>query len=123
MLLLQVPGSSPWTSFSSIRVCTKTLNIFLLFERTVITAMKSIKKMQFEQIDKTYNDYQGFLIRKYKSFFGKYVFVMEQDSNTVKFYVGKGIFDSVAVGSKLTVGLLGKKLISIRPGFCNSVNE
>ena len=85
--------------------------------------MKSIKQMQLEQIDKTYNDYQGFLIRKYKSFFGKYVFVIEQDSNTVKFYVGKGIFDSVAVGSKLTVGLLGKKPINIRPGFCNSVNE
>ena len=86
-------------------------------------SMKSIKQMQLEQIDKAYNDYQGFLIRKYKSFFGKYVFVIEQDSNTVKFYVGKGIFDSVAVGSKLTVGLLGKKLINIRPGFCNSVSE
>ena len=85
--------------------------------------MKSIKQMQLEQIDKTYNDYQGFLMQKYKNFFGKYVFVIEQDSNAVKFYVGKGVFDSFAVGSKLTVGLLGKKLINIRPGFCNIVNE
>ena len=45
MCLLQVQGSSPWTSFSSMRVCTKTKISFLQFERTVTTAMKNVKKL------------------------------------------------------------------------------
>ena len=45
MCLLQVQRSSPWTSFSSIRVCTKNQNIILQFERTVTTAMKNVKKL------------------------------------------------------------------------------
>ena len=74
--------------------------------------------MKADNFLKNYCDYRGILIRKYRNFWGKYVFVIDENGTAYKAYVGKGIFEAFEVGSKITVGVLNRKLINIRPGLC-----
>ena len=70
-----------------------------------------------------YKEHWGILIIKYRSFWGRYVFVLEEQSNRCKVYVGRGIYEMVKEGSKLTVGEINGQLVNIRPGFCKNTGE
>ena len=80
--------------------------------------MKEFREMQADYIDKHYNEHRGILIRKYRNFWGKYVFVIDGNGNTSKIYVGKCIYDETELGAKLTIGEIKRKLINIRPDIC-----
>lgn len=70
-----------------------------------------------------YKEHRGVLIRKYQDFWGRFVFVIEEENIKSKIYVGKGLYQNIKVGSKLTVGELNRKLINIRPGICKNGDE
>lgn len=70
-----------------------------------------------------YTEHRGVLVKKYRSLFA-YIFVIEEKGTKIKVNVGKGLYHSIAVGSRLTVGKIGRKLINIRPGYAvNSDGE
>ena len=65
-------------------------------------------------MQKKYKDISGVLIRKYRNLFGKYV--LEEDGQKTKIYVGKMMFKDVEVGTKWTIGHINGRLINMRPG-------
>ena len=79
--------------------------------------------MRVDNIKKHYKEHRGILIKKYRSVFGKYVFVIEENNIRSKVYVGKCIYADTKLGSKLTVGEINRKLINIRPGICKNSDE
>ncbi|MBQ5321419.1 MAG: hypothetical protein J6K88_05140 [Oscillospiraceae bacterium] len=85
--------------------------------------MKSFKQMKADNKDKNYKEHRGILIRKYRTFFGKHIFVVDENGLQSKIYVGKCIFDDTELGTKLTIGELNQKLINIRPGFCKNTDQ
>ena len=80
--------------------------------------MKKFTQMQLDNIDKKYKEHRGTLIKKYRSVFGKYVFIIDEKGEDSKIYVGKCIYEDTELGAKLTVGELNHRLINIRPGIC-----
>ena len=82
--------------------------------------MKTFKQMQLDNIDKKYKEHRGSLIKKYRSIFGKYVFVIDGNGKKAKVYVGKCIYEGTKLGSILTIGEINRKLINIRPGICKN---
>ena len=80
--------------------------------------MKGSKHRKTDYIDKHYSEHRGILVKKYRSFFGKYVFVMDENGVPSKVYVGRCIYEDAKIGSKLTVGEINHKLVNIRPGIC-----
>ena len=79
--------------------------------------------MQLDNISNNYKEHRGSLIKKYRNVFGKYVFVIDENGEKSKVYVGKCIYDDTELGSKLTVGEISRKLINIRPGICKNNDE
>ena len=79
--------------------------------------------MRVDDIKKNYKEHRGVLAEKYRSIFGKYVFVIDEKGEKNKIYVGKYIYQDVKLGSKITVGELHHKLINIRPGICKDTDE
>lgn len=67
---------------------------------------------------KRYKEHRGILAKKYRSVFGKYVFIIEESDSRAKVYVGKCIYEGTELGSELTVGEIDGKLVNIRPGVC-----
>ena len=67
---------------------------------------------------KNYRDHRGVIIKKYRTFWGRYIFLIEENGIRHKIDVGKRVFESFELGSKITVGVMNRKLINIRPGFC-----
>lgn len=85
--------------------------------------MKTFKQMQLDNIDKNYKEHRGSLIKKYRTFFGKYVFVIDENNKKSKVCVGKSIYEDTKLGSKLTIGEINRKLINIRHGICKNNDE
>ena len=85
--------------------------------------MKSFKQMQLDGINKNYKEHRGCLIKKYRSVFGKYVFVVDENGEKSKVYVGKCIYEDTKLGSILTIGEINCKLINIRPGICKNNDD
>ena len=85
--------------------------------------VKSFKQMQLDVINKNYKEHRGCLIKKYRSVFGKYVFVIDENGEKSKVYVGKCIYQDTKIGFILTVGEINRKLINIRPGICKNNDE
>ena len=73
------------------------------------------QKLQVAHVDKHYREHRGVLIKKHRSIFGKYVFILEEHGRKWKIYVGKGIFNHTQLNSELFIGELHGKLINIRP--------
>ena len=61
--------------------------------------------------------------KKYRSVLGKYVFVVDENSEKSKVYVGKCIYEDSKLGSILTIGEINRKLINIRPGICKNNDD
>ena len=72
---------------------------------------------------KTYQDFQGILVKKYRNVMGRYVFVLEEKCIKKKVYVGKEIYSDAKIGSRWTVGIIGRKLINIRQGYSLTEEE
>ena len=85
--------------------------------------MKTFKQMQLDNIDKNNKEHLGSLIKKYRNFFGKYVFVVDESGEKSKVYVGKCIYEATKLGSKLTIGEINRKLVNIRLGICKNNDE
>ena len=85
--------------------------------------MKTFKQMQLDNIKKNYKEHRGCLIKKYRSVFGKYAMVIDENGEKSKVYVGKCIYEDIKVGAKLTIGEINHKLINIRPGVCKNNDE
>ena len=73
--------------------------------------------MKLATFRNSYREHSGFLIKKYRNFWGAYVFVINEDETNYKIRVGKGLFDEVRQGSQITVGERNGKLINIRVAF------
>lgn len=85
--------------------------------------MKDFKQMKMDYIDKHYTEHRGVLIQKYRNFFGRYIFVIDETDKKSKVYVGKCIYEDTTLGSQLTIGEINRKLINIRPGICKNSDE
>lgn len=70
-----------------------------------------------------YKETRGVLIRKYRSVLGKYVFVLDENGVKSKVRVGKMIYLEAELNTKWTIGHIDGKLINIRPGFCENIDE
>jgi len=75
--------------------------------------VKSFKQMQLDDINKNYKEHRGTLIKKHRGVFGKFVFVIDENGNESKVYVGKCIYEDAKIGSTLTIGEINRKLINI----------
>ena len=72
-----------------------------------------------EMIDKymrKYSEHHCLLVKKYRTIF-RYVWVLEENESRFKIHVGKSLYLHHHIGSRLTIGRIGKKLINIRSGF------
>ena len=85
--------------------------------------VKTFKQMQLDNIEKNYKEHRGSLTKKYRSVFGKYVMVIDENGEKTKVYVGKCIYEDTKLGSILTIGEINRKLINIRPGICKNTDE
>lgn len=85
--------------------------------------MKDFKQMQVDYIQNQYKEHRGILIEKYRSVLGKYVFVIDENGETSKVYVGKCIYENTKLGSMLTIGEINRRLINIRPVICKNNDE
>ena len=66
-----------------------------------------------------YSDHHCTLIKKYRTLF-HYVLVLEDNGQKFKVYVGKVLYFRTELGSQLTIGKIGRKLINIRTGVCKT---
>ena len=80
--------------------------------------MKEFKQMQIDCIDKHYNEHRGILVKKRRTIFGKYIFLIDENGKNAKVYIGRGIYEDTKLGSEVTVGEINSKLINIRSGIC-----
>ena len=76
--------------------------------------MKDYKQIQIDYINRHYTERRGVLIKKYRSIFGKYVFVIEENGDESKVYVGKSVYMNIEPGAKLTFGTVKRKLNNIQ---------
>ena len=67
-----------------------------------------------------YKEVRGIVYKKYRSVFGKYVLVMDENGRKTKLFPGKSIYEFMEFGSKWTIGHIHGQLINIRPGFCKN---
>ena len=63
-----------------------------------------------------YSEHHCVLAKKYRTIFN-YIWVLEENQNKFKIQVGKSLYLHHPIGSRLTIGRIGKKLINIRLGF------
>ena len=77
--------------------------------------MKSKDEMVDEYMRK-YSEHHCLLVKKYRTVF-HYVWVLEENENRFKIHVGKSLYLHHQIGSRMTIGRIGKKMINIRPGF------
>jgi len=66
-----------------------------------------------------YSDHHCTLTKKYRTLF-HYVWVLEENGQEFKVYVGKALYFHIELGTQLTIGKIGRKLLNIRPGFCKT---
>jgi len=82
--------------------------------------VKAFKEMHLDNINKYYKEHCGSLIKKYRSVFGKYIFVVDENGKKSKVNVGKFIYQDTKLGSILTIGEINGKLINIRSDICKN---
>jgi len=82
--------------------------------------VKAFKEMHLDNINKYYKEHRGCLIKKYRSVFGKYIFVVDENGKKSKVNVGKCIYEDTKLGSILTIGEINGKLINIRSDICKN---
>ena len=66
---------------------------------------------------KKYSEHHCVLIKKYRGLF-RYVWVLDDNGILFRINVGKALYYGSQIGSKFTIGRMGRKLINIRRGFC-----
>ena len=66
---------------------------------------------------KEYKEIRGTLIKKKRTITGNHYFLINDGNRTSSVIVGKSMFDLYSVGTQLTVGHIGHKLINIRLGI------
>ena len=66
---------------------------------------------------KKYSEHHGVLIKKYRGLL-HYVWVLDDNGTLFRVNVGKALYYESPIGSKFTIGRIGRKLINIRSGFC-----
>lgn len=64
-----------------------------------------------------YKEIRGTLIKKKRTVIGNHYLYINDGNHTVSVIIGKGAFNLYSVGSKLTVGYIGHRLINIRTGI------
>jgi hypothetical protein len=67
-----------------------------------------------------YKEHRGVLEKKTKNFLGEYIFKVNDGTKTVSVKVGNGLFDMYKIKSQVTIGYMGKKLISIKYDINNN---
>ncbi len=65
---------------------------------------------------KKYSEHHCVLIKKYRGLF-HYVWILDDNGSVFRVNVGKALYYGESIGSKLTIGRIGRKLINIRRGF------
>lgn len=60
-----------------------------------------------------YREISGRIVEKNKNFLGKYYFKISDGTETVKVFVGKGLYDFYDVNKEVTIGYINRKLINI----------
>ena len=76
-------------------------------------------KNKIERVNDYMNKYSYHyctLIQKYRTLF-HYVWVLEENGQEFKVYVGKALYFCTELGARLTIGKIGQKLINVRTGF------
>ncbi len=64
-----------------------------------------------------YSEHHCVLIKKYRTLF-HYVWLLDDGGKKLRVNVGKALYDEKQIGTKLTIGRIGRRLINIRVGFC-----
>ena len=80
--------------------------------------MKNSSKSTHDYLNK-YSNHHCILIKKYRTIF-HYIWLLEENGNIFKIHVGKALYFRTELGTQLTIGKIGRKLINIRPGFCKT---
>lgn len=70
-----------------------------------------------------YKEVRGVVIKKYRSIFGKYVLLLEENGIKTKIYVNETMFHYAALDSKWTIGHINGTLINMTPGFSRNTDE
>ncbi len=77
--------------------------------------MKLHRKILLRSLRRHYQEYRGVLVKKYRDFWGHYVFIIQGNISMGKVYVGKGFYDTINLGTELIIGAIRRKLVNIRP--------
>ena len=78
--------------------------------------MKS-RGQQIETYLSKYSEHHCILINKKKTLF-HYVWVLQDNEDVFKVYVGKALCLDINISQRLTIGRIGKRLINVRLGYC-----
>ena len=70
-----------------------------------------------------YREVRGVVDRKYRSIWGKYVLIMNDNVAKTKIFPGKSLYEYMELGSSWTIGHINGQIINIRPGFCEDSDE
>ena len=65
-----------------------------------------------------YRECSGAIVKKYRNCFGQYVFQIDDPNGRVIVCVGKGLFKMYDIDTNVIVGIVGRKLVNIRPIDC-----
>lgn len=66
---------------------------------------------------KYYEECQGIIVKKYRNLLGQHILIVDANGSNTKIFVGKSLFDFVAVGSQQTIGHIKGQIVNICPGF------
>jgi len=72
-----------------------------------------IKEEMIDEYMRKYSEHHCLLVKRYRTVF-HYVWVLEANENKFKIHVGKSLYHRYRIGSQLTIGRIGKKLVNIR---------
>ena len=78
--------------------------------------MKS-RGQQIETYLGKYSEHHCILINKKKTLF-HYVWVLQDENDIFKVYVGKSLYSDINIGQRITIGRIGKQLINVRLRYC-----
>lgn len=76
-----------------------------------------------EELHGAFREIRGTLRRKKKNLSGKFYFVIDDGTGDQRVEVGRIIFEKNAVGDTMTVGCIGDKMVSFRPGIVQNEDE
>lgn len=95
--------------------CEKAVSILMIVMGALgIVSTALLKMYNKTDIHENYKEHRGILVKKYRDFVGRYVFVIDEKEILSKVYVGKMLFEKAELGTKWTVGEINRKLIGVR---------